>query len=208
MTEENILPMDGGDVPDDPQLRDRLVASYRNTSVPDDRMMSRCIRAVLDRAQAAEKPEPGFARRHWMIGAAAVAAALIVSVTVRSRPPIGEATVSPNAGSSESANTGASTPVASATAVAGGVQFDLKLPSNIATNVSIVGDFNGWDAAATPMVKDKSGEWSAKVTLLPGRHVYAYLVNGEQWVVDPLAPQIPDAGYGPANAVVVEGDTK
>lgn len=206
MTEENVLPMDGGEFEDDPELRDRLIASYRNTPAPADGAMARCIHAVLDRARDDRKravvapASPAFARRHWFIAASAVAAAMLVTVTVRSRPPIGEPATP--------ANAEPVSPVASTTEIAGGVQFDIRLPRDFAANVSLVGDFNGWNATATPMVKDPTGGWSAKVTLLPGRHVYAYLVNGEQWVVDPLAPQIPDAGYGPANAVVVEGDTK
>lgn len=206
MTEDQILPFDGGDTPDDPQLRDRLSAAYRHTPAVADGTMSRCIRAVLDRAAleqtaATSTPVPGFARRHWAIAGVAIAAALLITVTVRSRAPIDEL-----AGPS---NIASAAPVGSATAVVGGVQFDLSLPADFAANVSVIGDFNGWDGTKTPMVKDQStGEWSAKVTLLPGRHVYAYLVNGERWVVNPLAPQIPDAGYGPANAVVVEGDTR
>ena len=205
MTEDHIIPMDAGDVPDDPQLRDRLAAAYRSTPAPGAGAASRCIRSVLDSAanDLAASPgvlTPGFARRHWVIAASAMAAALLITVTVRSRAPIDE-----TAGASPVA---AGAPVGTTTAFTGGIQFDLRLPRSLATNVSVVGDFNGWDASATPMVKDSSGEWSAKVTLLPGRHVYAYLVNGEQWVVDPLAPQIPDAGYGPANAVVVEGGTR
>ncbi|MBC8088638.1 MAG: isoamylase early set domain-containing protein [Phycisphaerae bacterium] len=206
MTEDHILPIDGGETPDDPQLRERLVSAYRHTPAPADSAMSRCIRAVLDRATLEQTamvntPVPGFARRHWAMAGVAVAAALLVTVTVRSRAPIDEV-----AGATDVASTA---PVGSTTAVAGGVQFDLRLPADFAANVSVIGDFNGWDGTKTPMVKDQStGEWSAKVTLLPGRHVYAYLVDGERWVVDPLAPQIPDAGYGPANAVVVEGDTR
>ena len=199
MTEDQILPMDGGEVPDDLVVRDRLVASYRNTPAPDDGAAARCIRAVLARAAQERAPEPAFARRHWVFAAAAMAAALLITVTVRSRNP------------AEQSEVAADNIDASTTAVAGGIQFALRLPKNLAAgaNVSIVGDFNGWDSKATPMLKDQSGDgWSAKVTLLPGRHVYAYVVNGEQWVVDPLAPQIPDTGYGPANAVVVEGDTR
>jgi len=206
MTEDRILPIDGGDVPDDPQLRGWLVASYRNTPEPHADAVARCTRVVLDRAAlerpaAPNAPAPGFAARHWMVAASAIAAALIITVTVRSRAPLDQ-----SGGLAPMAD---GAPVGATTAVAGGIQFDLRLPKNFAANVSVVGDFNGWDASKTPMVKDQStGEWSAKVTLLPGRHIYAYLVNGEQWVVDPLAPQIPDAGYGPANAVVVEGDAR
>ena len=72
--------------------------------------------------------------------------------------------------------------------------------------VSLVGDFNGWDAAATPMARTGAGaEWSAQLPLTPGRHVYAFVIDGTRWLVDPMAPQVPDADLGPANAVIVEG---
>ena len=85
------------------------------------------------------------------------------------------------------------------------IRFDLTLP-NTAREVALVGDFNGWDEHATPMVRRPTdGAWSAQVPLPPGRHVYAFVIDGKKWLVDPLAPQVPGEGYGPANAVVVDG---
>ena len=197
---ENVLPLDGGEVPDDQVLKTRLEMGYRNVPLPDQGAVSRCVQMVLERSTAEPALLPTVATgksRRWMIGAAAVAAALLIAVTLRSRTPFG------------GGDTTSAAPFATTTPIAGGMQFDLRLPKGLAANVSVVGDFNGWDATATPMVRDaKSGEWSAKITLLPGRHIYAYVVNGEKWIVDPLKPQIPDAGYGPANAVVVEEASK
>ena len=96
-------------------------------------------------------------------------------------------------------------PVGATTASGDAVRFDLMLP-NAAQEVALVGDFNGWDEHATPMVRRRDdGAWSAKVPLSPGRHVYAFVIDGRRWLVDPLAPQVPDGGYGPANAVIVDG---
>ena len=84
------------------------------------------------------------------------------------------------------------------TASGDAVRFDLMLP-NAVQEVALVGDFNGWDEHATPMVRRRDdGAWSAKVPLSPGRHVYAFVIDGRRWLVDPLAPQVPDGGYGPA----------
>jgi 1,4-alpha-glucan branching enzyme len=87
----------------------------------------------------------------------------------------------------------------------GTVRFDFTLPKS-AREVALVGDFNGWDTDATPMVRgDGAGRiWSARIPLEPGRHEYAFVVDGQRWVVDPLAPQVNDAGFGPTNAVVVD----
>lgn len=79
-----------------------------------------------------------------------------------------------------------------------------------ATTVSVVGDFNNWDAQATPMKRTPTGgTWSVAIPLRPGRHVYAFVVNGAngstQWVADPTAPLAPEDGLGAPNSVVLVG---
>jgi len=73
-----------------------------------------------------------------------------------------------------------------------------------ASNVSVVGDFNGWDAKATPMKKQvpQGAVWSVTVPLSVGRHLYAFVVDS-QWFADPHAPLAPDDGFGHANSVVL-----
>ena len=194
MTDNDILPFDGGNAPDDFELSARLAAHYANTETATPEMVEQCVRAVRRRVTS---PETGLAvgtRRNWLAGVFAVAAIAVVALTMRSSGP-------------ETVNASAGSTVASITPVDNGsaFQFKLLLPKGTA-KVSVVGDFNGWDTAATPMTQNHDGgAWSAKITLLPGRHVYAYVVNGERWTIDPLAPQVPDAGFGAANALVVEG---
>ncbi len=70
-----------------------------------------------------------------------------------------------------------------------------------ASRVSLVGDFNGWDAKATPMKKVPQGAvWSVTVPLSVGRHLYAFVVDS-QWVTDQHAPLAPDDGFGHRNSV-------
>lgn len=72
-----------------------------------------------------------------------------------------------------------------------------------AGQVSVVGDFNGWDATKTPMVRAaNSGLWTVALPLTAGRHVYAYVVDGS-WSADPSAPLAPDDGFGHANSVMI-----
>jgi hypothetical protein len=55
-------------------------------------------------------------------------------------------------------------------------------------SVSLVGDFNGWGAMPTPLLTHGSGEtWVVNVPLPRGRHEYAFVVDGKQWVADPFA---------------------
>jgi hypothetical protein len=140
-------------------------------------------------------------RRRWWWGGVAAAALLVVSTL---RP------VRLNTGSDETADTASRVAklAGQVTVVDGGgaIRFDLRLPVN-ARDVALVGDFNGWDTNANEMKKLASdGTWSVKIPLKPGMHTYAFVVDGQQWIVDPLAPQVPDNGFGPANAVVVGTD--
>jgi hypothetical protein len=81
------------------------------------------------------------------------------------------------------------------------VKFVLIAPQ--ASRVSMVGDFNGWDSAATPAARQSDGSWAIFVPLTPGRHVYSFVVDGTHFVPDPSAPVAPDDGYGQKNSVVV-----
>jgi 1,4-alpha-glucan branching enzyme len=63
-----------------------------------------------------------------------------------------------------------------------GVNFICHAPR--AASVSLVGDFNGWDAAAHPMPHMPDGSWLLQVELRHGHHRYAFLVDGEL-VLDP-----------------------
>jgi hypothetical protein len=84
------------------------------------------------------------------------------------------------------------------------IQFVLDSPR--AARVSLVGDFNGWDPEATPLVRDSSsGIWTATVPLLPGRHVYAFMVDGTAWTLDPRAATAPDPDFGTPSSVVLVG---
>lgn len=197
--ERPFEPLDAFD--HDDALAARLRASYDALPPADPAQVDRATRAVLAGAMHASSRRHGAPRPRWWWGAAA--AALLVVVVMRPwRPELSR-------GEAERAF-----PVSSPTDVpvgttrkerGGAVRFDLVLPSP-AAEVSIVGDFNGWDDGATPMVRRASdGTWSAQVPLPPGRHLYAFVVDGKQWLVDPLAPQVPDAGFGPTNALIVEG---
>jgi Glycogen recognition site of AMP-activated protein kinase len=81
------------------------------------------------------------------------------------------------------------------------IKFVLVAPQ--ASKVAVVGDFNGWDTAASPAERNPDGSWTTFVPLLPGRHVYSFVVDGRHFVADPTAPIAPDDGYGQNNSVVV-----
>lgn len=84
----------------------------------------------------------------------------------------------------------------------GVVKFVFVAPT--ASRVALVGDFNSWNADATPMART-GGTWSVTVPLRPGRHVYSFVVNGTEWLPDPSAPLAGDDGFGHSNSVVLVG---
>lgn len=86
----------------------------------------------------------------------------------------------------------------------GGTSVRFVIVSANATNVSLVGDFNGWNPRAMPMARvGDGGAWVRDVVLEPGRHVYAFYVDGALQV-DPSAPRAAEDDFGiPSSALVV-----
>jgi len=83
-------------------------------------------------------------------------------------------------------------------------QFVLVAPR--ATHVSLVGDFNDWDATRTPMRRAGSEAlWTVVVPLAPGRYHYAFFVDGARWLADPSAPVARDEDYGAPSSVLTVG---
>jgi hypothetical protein len=83
------------------------------------------------------------------------------------------------------------------------LQFVLVAPQ--AASVSLVGDFNDWDPARSPMQTAHGGVWATVVPLAPGRYRYAFLVNGVEWRADPGAPAAKDDEFGTPSSVVTVG---
>ncbi|HEX2779080.1 MAG TPA: isoamylase early set domain-containing protein [Gemmatimonadaceae bacterium] len=82
------------------------------------------------------------------------------------------------------------------------VQFVFVAPS--ARQVAVVGDFNDWDPAATPLAL-AGGVWSRELDVPVGRHDYAFVIDGKRWVADPTAPRAPADEFGNGYSVIVVG---
>ena len=84
------------------------------------------------------------------------------------------------------------------------VRFSLSAPS--AKAVSLVGDFDGWNPAALPMQRDAAADqWIVDVRLPPGRHVFAFSVDGGLRA-DPAAPRAIEDDFGVPSSVIVVSD--
>jgi hypothetical protein len=76
------------------------------------------------------------------------------------------------------------------------VQFRLDAPD--ASRVQLAGDFTDWQPAYT-LHETKAGVWSLVVPVAAGVHDYAFIIDGQRWIPDPLAPPIDD-GFGGTNS--------
>jgi hypothetical protein len=85
------------------------------------------------------------------------------------------------------------------------VQFGFVAPH--ASSVALVGDFNNWDPKATPLrAASTGGVWSVEVPIEPGRHLYAFVVDGTVWRPDPAAPQATGEDFGEPNSALTVAD--
>lgn len=73
--------------------------------------------------------------------------------------------------------------------------------------VSLVGDFNGWDAARHVLSDDdEDGVWSITIGLEPGTHAYQFVVDGSEWIDAGTGPGTEPDGFGGRRATVEVGD--
>jgi hypothetical protein len=74
-----------------------------------------------------------------------------------------------------------------------------------AASVELVGDFNAWTKGTTRLTQSGvPGVWAISVPLSPGRHEYAFIINGSRWVADPLAVKASD-DFGTESSVLRVG---
>ena len=72
-----------------------------------------------------------------------------------------------------------------------------------AETVHLVGDFNNWDEAITPMKKAKDGRFSVTMQLDKGKeYQFRYLVNGTEWHNDWEADKYVPNPFSGDNSVV------
>jgi hypothetical protein len=76
-----------------------------------------------------------------------------------------------------------------------------------AASVELVGDFNEWARGTTELKRSGApGVWAVSLPLSPGRHEYAFIINGSRWVADPLAVRSTD-DFGTESSVIRVGTT-
>ena len=191
------------EVPVRPAWRARLLDDVARAPKPsalddiDDRFVDRGERAV----------DTGRPRWYITVGPfASLAAATLLVALGAGATYLAMSRVAAN-GSQRSAQTVATPlspqPVSSAPASTERevVRFELSAPR--ASRVTLVGSFNEWNPVATPLSREPaSGKWVVSLRLPPGRHVYAFVVDGDV-TADPSAPRAADEDFGSPNSVVL-----
>jgi 1,4-alpha-glucan branching enzyme len=82
-------------------------------------------------------------------------------------------------------------------AAAGGRSIYLRLEAPASSRVAVVGDFNDWDPAATPLrPAGDDGTWVVELRLKPGRYHYTFLIDGRRWEGDPSEPPAAESDFG------------
>src|SRR5689334_3591440 len=72
------------------------------------------------------------------------------------------------------------------------------------SSVYLAGTFNHWDKGASPMKVEGDGRtWKLAVDLDPGKHLYKFVLNGDDWITDPKAAKNEDDGNGHTNSVLM-----
>jgi len=146
-------------------------------------------------------------RARWLAGVAGLAAAVIMG-TLLLRSPQSTTAIGGTSGAPSQTQANAKLVEHDANAEADvarqSVQLVFRAPS--ASSVRVVGDFNAWDKEQAPMTRDAaSGLWSVTLSLRPGRHVYAFVVDDSVWMRDPRATAAPDADFGRPGSVLLVG---
>ena len=159
----------------DDDIVERVVRQLRQPVSIDPALDARVMAEIASDAAPLATPRPRFQLRRWpWLAAAAALGAVLIA--------------KPWSGGSDGA--------------ANAFQFVLVAPQ--AASVSLVGDFNDWDPARSPM-QTAQGVWATTVPLPPGRYRYAFLVNGVEWRADPGAPRARDDEFGTPSSVITVG---
>jgi hypothetical protein len=82
------------------------------------------------------------------------------------------------------------------------VTFVLDWPS--ARSVSVIGSFNHWDPDGYQMHRDMPGApWKLILKLQQGKYAYAFLIDGQRMVPDPLSLWHQKDGFGNQNSALI-----
>lgn len=81
------------------------------------------------------------------------------------------------------------------------VRFAFEEPA--AGSVAVAGDFSHWEPVPlSPRWSEGRRVWTGVMAIPRGEHRYMFVVDGSEWVTDPLATAVKDDGFGGQNAIL------
>lgn len=135
-------------------------------------------------------------------------AAWVAGPSPHATPPTGapgaESTAaSPPASASPSAPPATATPATAVAPTDEVVWTRFVFTDPDAQSVAVAGDFSRWEPIPLSS-RTVNGQtvWTGLVPVGRGEHEYQFVVDGSEWVTDPLAPVTRDDGFGAQNAVL------
>jgi hypothetical protein len=174
------MPADHDDRIDDEVLQ-RVVAELRRPV----RLGLEVDQRALDEIRAEATGWPASPHGHrwgaWLAGGA-IAAGLLLAVLPQSGPTDPAVIAGP---------------APKITTTADGRPVYLRLEAPASSRVAVVGDFNDWDPAATPLRPTGDDRtWVVELRLKPGRYHYTFLIDGRRWARDPSEPAAAESDFG------------
>ena len=164
------------------RVMDTVAALPRHGGAGRDPAWRRALRWVWE-------PRPVAVRPAWGLAAAALAGLLLV-------PGLGDDAGSQPGVPSPGPAVAASDQASAAPPARVFVHF--RLDAADARSVQLAADFTGWEPTYT-LSETAAGVWTVVVPVEAGVHQYAFVVDGDRWVADPMAPKVDD-GFGGTNS--------
>ena len=78
-------------------------------------------------------------------------------------------------------------------AVSGGVRFIYDAAPGV-RSVALAGTFNSWVGDACMLERISATRWQTTLPVPAGRHLYKFVIDGSDWIVDPANPWISEDG--------------
>ena len=185
------MPADRDDTIDDEVLK-QVIAELRRPVRLDAAVDRQALDRIRAESAAATAPRTPPRWGAWLAGAA-IAAGVLLTVVLpdRSRP---------------AADPTSAVAVERTDASADARPVRLRLAAPTSSRVVVVGDFNDWDPAATPLRPTGDGDtWMVELRLKPGRYHYTFLIDGRRWARDPSEPPAAESDFGAPVSVLTVG---
>ncbi len=187
-------------IDDKDELIERVARALKPLPPMNARAAAQIVAVV--RARRARSPRPWTRAIEWLrqptfsAASAGMLAAAALAIGFVSRGVIAPSSQEPTTVDSPRALTAPMIPASNETNAVKAIPVPITFDAADAKSVSIVGDFNNWNSTVAPLTRfGAKGPWTTTVKVTPGRHLYAFMVDGKL-VTDPRAPSTRDLDYG------------